>query len=86
MKNIFELEARYDSRKSFYGKAKVVEYDDESMELISYDTIVARIDPNGALEIVDFYSPTTLRHQKEFVKQFTNFKADTKKDLMEYYI
>lgn len=86
MKNIFELKARYDSRKSFYGKAKVVEYDDGTLELISYGTTVARIDPNGALEILGFYSPTTLRHQKEFVKQFTNFKADTKKDLTEYLV
>ena len=46
MENRYEyyLDCRYDSRKSFYNKAKVRVYetdDIEHLELISYDTLVA---------------------------------------------
>ena len=67
---VFELSARYDSRKSFYGKAQVINYGNGYMELKSYDTIVSRVD-NGKIEHLGKYSQTTSRHQKEFEKQFS---------------
>ena len=66
---IFELVPRYDSRKSFYGKARVVDHEDGTIELQSYDTIVSRC-VNGKVEELGKWSATTTRHQKEFRKQF----------------
>lgn len=73
MKNrveVFELSPRYDARKSFYGKAQVINYGNGYMELKSYDTIVSRVD-NGKVEHFGKYSQTTSRHQKEFERQFS---------------
>ena len=39
---IYELSARYDARKSFYGKAHIIDYENGTLELQSYDTIVSR--------------------------------------------
>ena len=66
---IFELVPRYDSRKSFYGKARVVDHENGTIELQSYDTIVSRC-VNGKVEELGKWSQTTTRHQKEFRKQF----------------
>lgn len=59
----------YDSRSSFYNKAKV--YDNGNIvELYSYDTLVSKYDKNtGEVEHLGKYSPTTSRHQREFEKQ-----------------
>lgn len=89
----FELQPRHDARKSFYGKARVTErYEDmetgqKVIELRSYGTNVANIYVGtGATiaEVYGTYSPTTLRHIKEFLKQ-NGFKADTKKQIEEDY-
>ena len=66
---IFELVPRYDTRKSFYGKARVVDHENGTVELQSYDTIVSRC-VNGKVEEIGKWSATTTRHQKEFRKQF----------------
>ena len=66
---IYELEARFDARKSFYGKAHVIDHEDGTLELQSYDTIVSRC-VNGKVEELGKWSATTTRHQKEFRKQF----------------
>ena len=66
---IFELVPRYDTRKSFYGKAHVIDHEDGTIELQSYDTIVSRC-VNGKVEELGKWSATTTRHQKEFRKQF----------------
>lgn len=66
---IFELVPRYDARKSFYGKARVIDHEDGTIELQSYDTIVSRC-VNGKVEELGKWSQTTTRHQKEFRKQF----------------
>ena len=70
MPHIFDLNTRFDSRKSFYGKAKVVE-DGNTITLLSYNQEAARI-VNGKLEKLYAwnYSATTRRHCWEFVKQF----------------
>lgn len=66
---IYELSARYDSRKSFYGKAKVIDHENGTLELLSYSTIVSRCE-NGKVTHLGKWSPTTTRHQREFEKQF----------------
>lgn len=67
---VFELTPRYDSRKSFYGKAHVIERDDGTLELLSYDTIVSTC-KKGVVTHLGKWSNTTSRHQKEFEKQFS---------------
>ena len=83
MNNEFELIAKFDSRKSFYGKAKVIT-NNNIVQLRSYNTVVTEI-KNEKVKIFGTYSPTTLRHIKEFLKQ-NNFKADTKKQIENDYM
>ena len=66
-----ELQARYDTRKSFYGKAYVIGYDRDTLLLQSYNTIVAHI-YKGKFTSYGKYSHTTTRHQKEFERQFAS--------------
>lgn len=68
--NVFELSPRYDSRKSFYGKAQVIDYGNGYMELKSYNTIVSSVN-NGKVHHNGKYSVTTSRHQREFERQFS---------------
>lgn len=77
IKNVYELEARFDARKSFYGKAQVIEYSDGSHALKSYDTIVS-MERNGVVTHLPYELPngrtkstTTSRHQREFERQFS---------------
>ena len=65
----YELTPRFDSRKSFYGKAIVIDYENGRQELRSYQTIVSRCH-NGVVEHLGKWSQTTTRHQREFEKQF----------------
>ena len=67
---IFDLTARYDSRKSFYGKAKVLIFDNGTIQLQSYDTIVGEIRDGKYYQLWDGKSQTTTRHINEFKKQF----------------
>ena len=67
----FELTARYDSRKSFYGKAQVIDHENGVLELQSYSTIVSRCE-NGVVTHLGKWSQTTTRHQKEFERQFAH--------------
>ena len=66
---IYELIPRFDTRKSFYGKALIIDHENGTIELQSYDTIVSRC-INGKVEELGKWSRTTTRHQKEFRKQF----------------
>lgn len=84
------LQPIYDSRKSFYNKAIVVE-DANGKYLKSYETVVARItDKNHGYsipayaEVLGTYSQTTLRHIKEFLKQ-NGFKAESKAQIERDY-
>lgn len=71
----YDLKCRFDSRNSFYGKAKVQETKNKNVEdykLCSYGTLVARITKISNKIIYHYfgkYSQTTTRHQKEFFKQ-----------------
>lgn len=58
------------NRKSFYGKAAIIEKDNGDIELRSYNTIVARI-RNGKFErLWDGYSATTMNHVNSFIDTF----------------
>lgn len=72
---MYELDARYDARQSFYGKAHVVVYDDRVI-LRSYSTDVAMI-KDGKIYLNGYYSQTTNRHIKEFARQ-NGFPYDRK--------
>ena len=69
----YDLDCRYDTRKSFYGKARVrVSEDGKHKELISYTTKVADIlitDYDVIYTTEGHYSATTTRHQREFFLQ-----------------
>lgn len=85
----YDLQARYDSRASFYSKARI-EADYPIVKLWSYNTNVATItyngqpDDKGTVQVFGTYSVTTLRHIKEFLKQY-NFKAENSKQIMADY-
>lgn len=78
-----ELEPIYDRAKSFYKKAFIIRNEDNSIDLLSYSTIVATI-KNGELHINGFYSATTLRHLKEFISQM-GYTNGTKTELEKMY-
>lgn len=82
---IYGLEAQYDSRKSFGGKARV-ETDNAGTEtLYSYNTPVVKI-VKGEVTLLPKWdsSATTLRHVKEFLKQH-DLKAESKKQIAKDY-
>lgn len=82
--SIMELCPYYDSAKSFYGKAKVVEIENDVF-LVSYDTVVAFFNRETKIaQVVGTFSQTTLRHIKEFLRQ-SGFKAETKKQIEKDY-
>lgn len=67
--SIYDLTARFDSRASFYGKAKVM-VEGNTTTLLSYNTPVARI-VGGKFEKLPMWncSATTRRHVREFMRQ-----------------
>lgn len=85
--NIKELKTVYDNAKSFYKKAKYIDLKN-SITLISYNTKILTISKNThkikRLATVDAFSQTTLRHAKEFLKQFATaeYFNYTKKDIL----
>lgn len=86
MLNIYELFPRYDARKSFYGKACIIETS-KTIKLKSYDTIILQY--NKQTKTIKFlcrdswaFSQTTNRHINEFIKQFTNETPLSKKEIL----
>lgn len=86
----YELTTKYDSRASFYGKARVTETirnsntgNHNTLVLTSYTTDVATI-VDGKAKVFGTYSQTTLRHIKEFLLQ-NGFKAENSKQIMADY-
>lgn len=57
-------------RKSFYGKAVVIEKDNGDIELRSYSTIVARIRSGNFEKLWDGYSATTMNHINSFIDTY----------------
>ena len=59
------------SRKSFYGKAIVIEKNNGETVLQSYDTDVCKITKSGEfVRLWDGYSATTMRHVNSFLQLF----------------
>lgn len=62
----YELSPIADNRKSYYGKASVVEWNGEKI-LVSYETPVCKIDLGGRfVRLWEGYSATTMRHINSF--------------------
>lgn len=80
---VYDLSPRFDSRKSFYNKAKVDTGKGDENKLYSYNTLVAEI-KNGKPVVYGTYSQTTLRHIKDWLKQ-NGFKAESSKQIMSDY-
>ena len=87
MLNIYELFPRYDARKSFYGKAHIIETS-KTIKLKSYNTIILQY--SKQTKTIKFlcrdpwaFSQTTNRHINEFLKQFTNVNPLTKKEILK---
>ena len=82
---LFELTPKFDSRKSFYGKAKI-SFEGDRRLLLSYGTPVAFIEPDRPPVMLDGWdsTQTTLRHVREFLKQ-NDLKADSKKQMQRDY-
>lgn len=78
----YEMIPRFDSRKSFYGKAHITSYPNGRQVLTSYTTEVAEITANEQPIVYGIWSNTTTRHQKEFLRQ-NGFNAD---NLRKYII
>ena len=78
----YELISKYDTRKTFYSKARVRE-ENGRLTLISYTTEVCYIE-NGKAIINGTYSDTTTRHIKEFLKQ-NGFKVENTKQIIKDY-
>ena len=76
MSTITELTTQFDSHKSFYGKA-LVNLDKGYTTLTSYNTVIATISPSKKITITGDYSRTTMRHLREFVKQYYAMDFDT---------
>lgn len=90
---IYELAARFDSRASFYGKAYVVHQtrDDDCIDkLYSYSTHVASIiypdDGERYAEVYGWYSNTTGRHIREFLKQGYFYAGSKQQILNDYFV
>ena len=67
MERRFDLPC-YDSRKSFYGKAQVIEAP-EGRYLKSYNTIVCFLSYGGTFKkLWEGYSATTMRHINSFMQ------------------
>lgn len=71
MKNPCNLQPIYSSRKSFYGKAKVLCLDTHTYGLYSYGELVAAV-KNSEVRLCYYwdYSSTTCRHVHEFLAQY----------------
>ena len=82
---LFELTPKFDSRKSFYGKAKI-SFEGDRRLLLSYGTPVAFIEPDRPPVMLNDwdYSQTTLRHVKEFLKQ-NDLKAESLEQMRRDY-
>ena len=83
---MYELTPKFDSHKSFYGKAIVEnQTDGYAYVLKSYGVKVAAIEYGTGTAVLfpDWdYSATTLRHVKEFIRQHGHAKM-TKQEIVK---
>jgi len=65
---IYELPC-LDGRKSFYGKAHILEDNNGNRTLVSYTTMICKLDKHGNLTKLDpTVTPTTRRHIRSFLR------------------
>lgn len=64
-----DLQAKFNRRQSFYGKAKILTDSNGNYYLLSYATVVSMC-KDGKITHFGKWSQTTTRHQKEFERQF----------------
>ena len=64
-----------------YAQAKVLIFEDGTIQLMSYATVVATIDPEGWLTIHGLYSMTTRKHIGAFMREFANMDYHTAKQI-----
>ena len=64
-----------------YAQAKVLRFEDGTIQLMSYATIVATIDRDGWLSIHGLYSMTTRKHIGAFMKEYTGMDYHTAKQI-----
>ena len=87
---VYDVSPEFDSRKSFYDKAKVDVRPDGTQILYSYGTPVCKIAKDGKVTLLKkgylgwASSQTTLRHVKEFLKQ-NGKEAGSINDLRKMY-
>ena len=82
-----ELKPIYDNVKSYYGKAIIRSYDG-FISLQSYSDNVSTIDTSKHIAIIwdnAILTKTTLRHIKEFLKQY-GFVIGSKEKLCKMYL
>lgn len=82
-----ELKPVYDNAKSFYKKAYIL-YENNVIKLYSYNTLVCvimnkRYKLNYNIDTDLLFSNTTLRHIKEFLKQYLNIFDFSKNDIIK---
>lgn len=78
VEKIFDLPCM-DGRKSFYGKAKVIECENGSKILQSYDTYVLKITSDrDVVKLWDGESATTMRHINSFLQFYGKNKISVK--------
>ena len=76
----YEMVPIYEDKKSYYGKAKIIEHRDGSRTLKSYNTEILTYHPTGEFtKHWNGWSATTGRHINEFSLQMTG-KTMYKKD------
>lgn len=81
---IYDLTPQFDTRRSFYNKARIDTGSDNSEnKLYSYNTLVAEM-IGGKPVVYNVQSGTTLRHVKEWLRQ-NGFKAETKSQIIRDY-
>lgn len=84
-----QLKPCYSSNKSFYNKAVIIE-EGNKIILKSYKTNVAYIKHNHAYVILNkkgkkaLYSNTTIKHVKDFLKQY-GFKVESTNQIIKEY-
>ena len=62
-----------------YAQAKIARRDDGAIALVSYQTTVIAIDPDGWMTVGGLYSMTTRKHIGAFMREIANLDYHTAK-------
>lgn len=86
-KNTYYLKPKFDTAKSFYNKAVVIE-NENTKTLKSYNTNILQLDQTTntitfLTKNINHFTMTTNRHINEFLQQYTNHTKKTKSELLK---